>query len=163
MVLHWTLTILNSMQGSDLKSIILRVPSLKNHFLGIFSIDTLPNSINRRTFLFSNTSVQTEVGEHWICICKADRGVEIFDSLGLDSNKKDLYSRYCKFKKTPELNINETAFQLATSSTCGLFVIYFVVQRFHNLDLGFKTLLNEIFSSSNALNEEIVKKFCDQL
>lgn len=151
------------MQGSDLQSIIFKVPSLKNHFLGIFSIDTLPKSIKRRTFLFSNTSLQNEIGEHWICICKGDRGVEIFDSLGLNSSKKDLYTQFCKFKKTSELKINETAFQLSTSSTCGLFVIYFAVQRFHNLDIGFKTLLKEIFTSCNILNEEIVKTFCAEL
>lgn len=151
------------MQGSDLKSIICKIPCLRNHFLGIFSIDTLPKSIKSRTFLFSNTSVHTDVGEHWICICKADRGVEIFDSLGLDSKKRDLYKQFCTFKKAAELKINETGFQLSTSSTCGLFAIYFAVQRFNNLELGFKTLLKEIFTSNNALNEEIVSNFCKDL
>lgn len=151
------------MQGSDLDTAIRNVPSLRNHFVGIFSIDTLPKSIKKRTFLFSNTALQNQIGEHWICICKTDHGVELFDSLGLDIIKKNLYSKYCKFRNVKELDINETAFQLSTSSTCGLFVIYFAAQRFHNLDIEFKTLLKDIFSSNNISNEEIVKTFCDDL
>ncbi len=151
------------MQGSDLETKVCNVPSLSNHFVGIFSIDTLPKSIKNRTFLFSNTALRNEVGEHWICICKTDHGVELFDSLGLDSNKQNIYSKYCKFRNVKELTINETQFQLSTSTTCGLFVIYFVMQRFHNLDIAFKTLLKDIFTSENALNEEIVKAFYEEL
>lgn len=150
------------MQGSDLTNFINKIPSIRDHFLGIYSIDTLPKSLKRRTFLFSNTAFQNEIGEHWICICKTDNKVEIFDSLGLDYSKQILFSKYCKFKTVKELTVNETSFQLPTSSTCGLFVIYFAIQRFHNLEIGFTTLLKEIFSENNSQNEVIVKEFLEK-
>lgn len=151
------------MQGSEIEAILLHLPTITNHFVGVFSIDTLPKNLKRRTFIICNTAEQSKPGEHWICICKTDFEIEVFDSLGIDLSKKNLLLRFCKFKNTKHLKINETPFQSSTTSTCGLFAIYFSIQRFHNLDLSFKTLLHEIFSKDILYNEEKVKTFVSNL
>lgn len=148
------------MQGSEIEAIICKVPTIYNHFKGIYSIDTLPKLLKKRSFIICNTAEQNKPGQHWICICKTDNEIELFDSLGIDSSKKNLLTKFCKFKNVRFLKVNETPFQSPSTSTCGLFVIYFAVQRFHNLDLGFNTLLQEIFSNSLIVNEENVKSFC---
>lgn len=148
------------MQGSEIEEILNHLPSIKNHFVGIFSIDTLPKLLKRRTFLICNTAKHNQLGEHWICICKTDVKIEIFDSLGINSDRKNLLLKYCKFKNAKDFKVNDTQFQLSSSSTCGLFVIYFSIQRFHNLDLSFSTLLGEIFSKNLTSNEDKVKRFC---
>ncbi len=151
------------MQGSEIKTIFTNVPLIKNHFKGIFSIDTLPKLLKKRTFLICNTAEHNKQGEHWFCICRTDSQIEVFDSLGINSNKRDLLLRFCKFKNTNGLIVNETQFQSSLTSTCGLFVIYFAIQRFHNLDMGFNTLLYEIFTKNLSNNEDIVKTFCTNL
>jgi hypothetical protein len=80
--------------------------------------------------------------------------------LGVDDTKKDLLKKFCKIKTKNKLKINETAVQSSTSTICGLFVLYFAIHRFHNADLGFNTLLNEIFSLDLSLNEQLVNEFC---
>lgn len=151
------------MQGSEIEAFIAKVPTISNHFKGIYSIDTLPKYLKKRTFLICNTAEHNKLGEHWICICKTDLEIEVFDSLGIDPAKKNMLQRFCKFRNVSSLKVNETPFQSSSTSTCGLFAIYFIVQRFHNLDLGFNTLLTEIFSKNLLSNEEKVKDFCENL
>ncbi len=151
------------MQSNELIDFIAKIPSLKNHFVGVFSIDTLPipSTLKNRKFLICNTAIKTEVGEHWFCVSKINHKIEVFDSLGVDVQKKALLSNFCKPKYATELKINVTPVQSKASTSCGLFVLYFVINRFYNADLGFKTLLNEIFSSDLDLNERLVMEFCE--
>ena len=46
---------------------------------------------------------------------------------------------------------------------CGAFVIYFLVERFFNLDLEYEELLNDIFTSNCKDNEQTVIKFLAEL
>ena len=88
--------------------------------------------------------------------------IELFDSLGIDEEKKSLITRFAKFNVN-EIIFNETQFQSNTSSTCGLFVLYFIFERFFNLDVTFEDLLIDIFDINLAKNEETVKDFCEQI
>jgi hypothetical protein len=148
------------MQSNELSDFIKKIPSLKNHFVGVFAIDLLPETIENRQFLFCNTAPHNEIGEHWFCLSKINNEIEVFDSLGVDDAKKDLLRKFCKIKTKSKLKINDTAVQSRTSTSCGLFVLYFAINRFHNADLGFNTLLNEIFSFDVSLNEQLVSEFC---
>jgi hypothetical protein len=62
-----------------------------------------------------------------------------------------------------ELIYNESQFQNIDSNTCGLFVLYFAIQRMHNLDLNFEEILEEIFDKDLLKNEQTVKTFCEQI
>jgi len=148
------------MQSHQLSEFIKKITSLNNHFVGVFSIDTLPATLENRKFLFCNTAPHDKIGEHWFCLSNIDNKIEVFDSLGVDDTKKDLLKKFCKIKTKNKLKINETAVQSSTSTICGLFVLYFAIHRFHNADLGFNTLLNEIFSLDLSLNEQLVNEFC---
>ena len=51
---------------------------------------------------------------------------------------------------------NETQVQLDTSSSCGLHVIYFIVNRFLSPLDSFEEVLNDIFTSDLNKNERLV-------
>lgn len=147
------------MQGTELKEFVSKFPSLKNHFLGVFSINTLPNTFKNRTFLFCNTAKDNEPGEHWICLANINNQPEVFDSLGVDKAKLNLIENHWKIKQIKSLKFNSSPVQHKSSISCGPFVLYFAIQRLHNIDLGFTTLLNEIFTDNIDLNEHQVKTF----
>ena len=151
------------MQSSEFNNYFNTFPHLKNHFIGVFSINTLPKSIKYRKFCICNTDVQSGNGKHWICFIRTDKNsIELFDSLGIDSEKKLLISKYCKFQ-VKEIIYNETQFQADFSDTCGLFVLYFLIERIFNLDLSFHDLLRDIFDEDVLKNEKKVIEFCDSV
>jgi hypothetical protein len=121
------------MQGSEFFEYIDKFPELKKHFAGIFSIDTLPKSLKYRTFCICNTDTQNGIGKHWICFLKSEKSnIECFDSLGISSEKKELLLKYCHFK-SKHINFNITQFQKSDSITCGLFCVYFIIERLRKI------------------------------
>jgi hypothetical protein len=153
--------IISKMQASEFEQYFEKYPFLKKHFLGIFAIDTLPKLIKYRQFCICNTDKSTESGQHWFCFVKnSNYELECFDSLGLTDKKKENLLKYCSFRYVKELKYNETSFQSEDSTTCGLFTVYFLIERMHNLDLTFNELLEEIFDEDKLKNELKVENFC---
>ena len=153
------------MQGFEFHEYFEQFPILKKHCAGIFAIDTLPKSIKFRHFYICNTDVSTGIGRHWFCLIQnSSSSIECFDSLGINDNKKNILEKYCRFKNICELEFNVTQFQESDSSTCGLFTLYFIIERMHNLDMTFDELLEEIFDPEDRRkNENNVKLFCEKI
>jgi hypothetical protein len=150
------------MQGSEFDGYLNHFPEFKHHFKGVFSIDTLPKYLGYRNFLICNTDVKSGNGKHWLCFFQTEKKIiEVFDSLGIDNNKKLLLSSNCKFKQ--ELIFNTTPFQDINTSSCGSFVIYFVIERLFNLDLDFEEVLELILTADVLKNEKTVSDFIKDL
>ena len=151
------------MQGIEFYNYLDKFPILKtNFFSGIRSINTLPCRLNYRHFIIVNFDESTARGSHWFLFYRSTKHqIECFDSLGLTDLKKDLIVKHCKF--TQEIIFNETQFQKLDSDTCGLFVIYFCIERSFNADLDFETFLELCFVENCEENELIVKKFCSDI
>ncbi len=104
------------------------------------------------TFLFS---VSTGEGKHWFVIIRtSEHLVEIFDSLGSSKNYIKDNIRY-----EGVFEYNTFPVQCQDSYYCGAFAIYFLVERYSNLDLEFEELLNDIFSPTCEENQQKVKEF----
>ena len=153
------------MQGLEITHFIDSFPNLKNHCKGVFAINTLPKTLKYRHFCICNTDFSDGSGIHWFCFLRNSKTtVECFDSLGICDQKREILMKHCAFRGVTEIIFNETQFQKNTSNTCGLFVIYFIFERMHNLDLSFETILSEIFDAADQqINEDQVKRFCDNL
>jgi hypothetical protein len=152
------------MQGSEFAQYFDKFPHLKKHFLGVFSIDTVPKTIKYRYFCISNTDISTEPGQHWIGFVRNSKyQIECFDSLGVTLEKKQKLLTFCAFNHVKELKFNESQFQSKDSNTCGQFTIYFLIERMHNLDLTFNQVLEEIFDDNQAENELKVEEFCNNV
>ena len=150
------------MIASDFANKLSSFPQIKKHFQGIFSADTLPKSIKKNHFIICNTDIFSGAGKHWYTVIKLQNdSLEYFDSLGVDDEKKAFIRNNFNQKGITKVKFNVTQVQASTSSTCGLFVLFFIVNRYHNKDLNFTELLNEMFVKSHSQNEEIVTSFCD--
>lgn len=147
------------MLGRDLINIVNTWPSLKNHFDGVFAINTIPKHLKKRHFLFLNTDLNTGDGIHWqVLLRNDDNALEYFDSLGLSQTKLQSFLIYCKIK-SKILKFNESPVQHQSSETCGLFCLYFIFLRLHNIDLSFDDVINEIFDKNEKINEVKVQDF----
>ena len=148
------------MISPDFANKLSQFPHVKKQFQGIFSADQLPKQIKKNHFIICNTDVRTGAGKHWYTVVKLEKDtLELFDSLGIDEQKKAFIESHFRLKGISKVKFNVTQVQASDTSTCGQFVLYFVINRLHNQDLNFTDLLNEIFEKSELRNEEAVTKF----
>ena len=148
------------MESPEFSEKLSNFPEIKKYFEGIFSADNLPKKIKKNCFIICNTDVSTGPGKHWYCIVKLSSTIlQCFDSLGIDNTKKNFIVSNLKQKGIEQIKFNVTQVQSSESDTCGLFVLYFLIQRYHNKDLSFNELMNEIFVFSQSENEKLVNTF----
>ena len=150
------------MQGADFQQYIDKFPCLKPFYRGTFSVDSLPRRLNYRNFLIFNSDFKSGSGLHWLALYRSsETHIELFDSLSLNDEKKNLISSYFKFKQ--DIIFNETPFQLPDSISCGLFVVYYLIERSFNLDLDFLHFLELSFDENCETNERTVATFCTDI
>lgn len=148
------------MQSSELSDIVHKFESIKSNFSGVFSLNRIPKRLKIKSFLIANTQDDSKPGQHWFAIIKVSPfNYEYFDSLGVTNEKLQNLNALHIFPLHSSVKFNETAVQSKTSDTCGLFVLYFLIQRMHNFDLSFNELLDEIFDIDCEKNENTVKLF----
>jgi hypothetical protein len=148
------------MQASEFSDYFEDFIGLKQHFKGILSLDQIPTRLSYKNFFICNTAKSTEIGEHWFVIFKSQRNcLELFDSLGVTEEKENAIVQNIRIN-TKFLTFNQTQFQSNDSISCGKFCIYFLIHRFHNLDLDFEEFLDEFFGPDTEVNENKVNKFC---
>ena len=148
------------MESPEFSEKLSNFPEIKKYFEGIFSADNLPKKIKKNCFIICNTDVSTGPGKHWYCIAKLSSTIlQCFDSLGIDNTKKNFILSNLRQKGIEQIKFNVTQVQSSESDTCGLFVLYFLIQRYHNKDLSFNELMNEIFVFSQTENEKLVNSF----
>ena len=124
-------------------------------FGGVYSIDTLPQSISiYPVFIIVNTHTHNLPGEHWKAIfIKEDRTGEVFDSLALTLNN---FTLNWLNKFTRKWKTNLLPYQHPLSATCGAFVIYFILKRLNHDSLE---SLNKTLSSNPLRNERMIRSF----
>ena len=148
------------MNSAEFLQKLSNFPDIIKHFAGTFSADNLPQKIKKNCFIICNTDLTTGPGKHWYCIVKSSTSVlECFDSLGIDYGKKIFLTSKLRQKGISQIKFNVTQVQSSNSDTCGFFVLYFLIQRYHNKDLSFNELMNEIFVLSQTENEKLVNNF----
>jgi hypothetical protein len=148
--------------SSDFKTYFDRLPIIAKHFHSVVALDEFPSSLPVRQFIVVNRSIRLHRGSHWLLIFRSHLDtVEIFNSLGF-TNLDDIRP-YLKFNFKAHLSYNNTAVQLSTTSSCGLYCIYFAVFRILNLDQPFDEVLDEIFCNDLHTNENKVAQFCQHL
>lgn len=131
----------------------------KKYFGGIFAIDNLPKKIYDKHFIIVNTDISEGPGKHWFTLVRLKNTIEYFDSLGVDKQKQDFICSHFNITGISYVALNKTQLQPLTSSLCGEYVLFYLFERYHNLDLDFDELLNQIFSENFMQNDETVIKF----
>lgn len=133
----------------------------KKYFEGIFAADTVPKKLPNKHFLIVNTDVSSGSGKHWFAIVRINNLIECFDSLGLKEEQKHFLCSHFNIKGISHVTYNVTQLQPTTSILCGQFVLYFLFERYYNLDMSFDDLLNESFSNNTNQNENTIQEFIE--
>ena len=81
----------------------------------------------------------------------------MYDSLGITERKKRLLQKYVP--KEFAITFNSKRFQDINSTTCGKFILFYLINRFHNQDLPFQEVLNFLFKADSLKNEKKVENF----
>ncbi len=124
-------------------------------FKGIHPIDKLPAFISSYPFIIIvNTHTHNLNGEHWIAIfIDKNKNGELFDSLALPVSNHII--RWMN-KFTRKWLTNGTAYQYSMSTSCGAFVLFYVLKRLFFKD--FLSLKKE-FALQPYANERIVLNY----
>ena len=102
------------MEGFEFQIYFQHVPLILPHFLGVYSIDTMPRRMPVPSFYITNLSKAETAGTHWIAVTKPRKGhLEIFDSLGFRS---DLILPFLNMREKIQLEYNVTQLQLYAHS-----------------------------------------------
>ena len=130
-----------------------------NAFDNVYSVDTLPSAIKHYPiFIVLNTHPHNLKGQHWkVIFIQKDRRGELFDSLALPPN---IPTQQWLRKHTRQWKTNARAFQHPLSSTCGAFVLYFILNR---LNVRRFETLTQKFSSNCHVNEKMICEFYNTL
>ena len=86
-----------------------------------------------------------------------DGALEIFDSLGINEQKEQLYLKYLPYQEIFQANV--TPLQRSDSDTCGSFVAFFIVNRFFEAELSFTEFLQIFFNKNTDKNEHSIEHF----
>jgi len=146
------------MLSTQISSKIEHFP-FKKYFSGIFAIDKIPRVLKNYHFIVVNTDISSGPGKHWFCIVRLHNVIEIFDSLGLPDVNKQLFISHFNVRGISYISFNHTRLQPLTSSLCGEYVLNFLFERYHNLDLTFDDLVNECYSDQTKVNEDAIVLF----
>lgn len=147
------------LSGTELQRKIYRNASNETlqAFHGVFAIDKLPFAVPHYPFfMIVNTQSHNLPGEHWIAVfIDANKRGEVFDSFALPLTQS-LIRWMNGF--TRSFTKNHLTYQHELSSTCGAFVLFYVLHRLHD-----PMCMTRIFSSSVLLNDSIVRNYYQSL
>lgn len=120
----------------DLELFVHKFASKKTQaaFLGVFSINQLPTKLPQLPILFIiNTNTSNLPGQHWkaIYVSKSREG-EVFDSL---ASPVSLILNLWMNEFTRKWTVSTTILQNPLSSSCGAYVLYYVMSRLNHSSL----------------------------
>ena len=128
-------------------------------FYGVCPLDELPSFVSHYPiFIIVNTQSHNLAGEHWKCIfIDKHRNGELFDSLAEPPNVV-LIQWMNRF--TRKWKRNRKVYQRKDSTTCGAFVLYYILNR---LDFSSLNSFSQCFTPSMNRNECLVRQFYSKL
>jgi hypothetical protein len=122
-------------------------------FIGIYSIDGLPDIVSDGSVMICNTDPEHLPGRHWIALYVNERdGGEYFDSFG----QEPLRPFVDYMNKRGRWTFSERQIQSVASSFCGQYCIYYTKLRCSGVDLS--RIINT-FTRDTGYNDLIVHKF----
>lgn len=148
------------MLSVQIDKILKRDPMTRNTYIGCFAADQIPKITTNFPHCFcANTSLATEIGEHWIAIfVPAKRSVEYYDSFGQWPPANKEIGNYLSKFSTIKYNISKI--QSEKSMVCGKHVIYFLHMRCKGIP--FEQILERL-KFGNTKPDVLVRNFMDSL
>lgn len=149
------------MNNREITRVLAQHPTARRVFRGVYPRDRLPRhrlSKNHHHAFVINTAPAGHRGEHWVGVWldARTRIAEYFDSYGLPPRHHDIQDfllKNCTYYK-----YNDHVLQDALSSTCGLYVMYFIIRKSYGDSLP--RALSIFSANSPATNDrKVIQKF----
>ena len=118
----------------------------------LLQIFTCSDSFRYQKF-FTAHLLNKDIAIKQVEICK----LHTLDSLEVNESKEELLRKYIPESFSIVYNVKQ--FQPKTSSSCGLFSIYYLIHKFYNNDSCLQEILAKIFSDDIEQNEKRVLEF----
>lgn len=113
-----------ALSNEQLKCMIRCDPQMRKNIVGVFPADHI-TKLSDGQGLILNTKPHGHEGQHWIAVYNDGNRVEVFDSLGVFSDKGqiDFYTL------SNNLYFNQTSIQCIDSLVCGHYCIFYLFLR----------------------------------
>lgn len=144
------------MNTAEITKVLLSDIYARRVFCGVFPRDKLPRRIKsyRPCAFVINTDDSAGPGEHWVGVFYDGLGkCEYFDSFGVPPLHRDIES-FLMRNSLFNYRYNYRMLQHATSSTCGLYVIYYILIKSRGGSLF--RVLRPFYSYNTQTNDQIV-------
>jgi len=141
------------LSGEDIHAKLKNVPC----YQGTFAKNKLPEVKSLPAAFVINTDDDDQPGTHWIGIfIDRDRNGMYFDSFGL----APLYKEFINFlnKSTHGWCYNAVTLQHFSSSTCGLYCIFFIKALCKGIDIS---IFQRCFLCNPRLNDVIIQNYTE--
>jgi hypothetical protein len=146
------------MNTSQLIQVMDQDMKSRNKFCGVYASDLLPSKIDRFPCgLIVNTDPHTEKGTHWASMYfSSNESGEFFDSYGKPPGFYNKNFEQFLNKHSTSWIYNRRCLQSITSSTCGQFCLYFIINRNHGKSLP---MIVNSFNNNTSINDHRVRLF----
>ncbi len=147
------------MDNFEIELLCRSIKELKDHFLGVFPSDKIPDrkNIHGKKFCIANLDPSYKDGSHWVALIFSDNGKDIFfDSYGELPTTSIIKHLKNGFKS------NKIQLQHPLSTACGQWCIFFCCAHFSDHSLQ---CISEHFSQQSDLlvNDYLVNKFVNDI
>ena len=150
------------LSDTELKRLIKRFASAdaKKAFIGVFAIDELPKSIpHLPVMLVVNTDSKNLPGKHWnVVFISPKRHGEVFDSLSLPISIHLM--KWLNNFTHGNWKQNKKSIQHPLSSICGVYELYFILNR---LKCKKMESITKEFGSTSSVNDKKMLQFWSSL
>lgn len=144
----------------DLVNLASRNEKLRKTFLGVYSLNALPDRFPQiHVSLIVNSDTSNLAGQHWIAISiSLDKIGEVFDSFGRlpPARIQRWMNIHCRFWTYSKITV-----QSYTSTKCGAFCLFYLYHKVHGYSL--KQIVTKFSPLFPMLNDYIVQVFIDNI
>ena len=155
--------LISTMNAGQMRRVIADDLYLSSRVTGIYAVNTLPEfGLCPGHGIIANTDVWGSEGTHWIAIFRdpKDGHVEFFDSFGRRPENYDIGFKNFLTLNCTSITYNSRSLQDKYSSTCALYVLYYLFYRTRGQSMSD---IVSCFSASSIINEALVNHFADGL
>ena len=146
------------MDTLDLKNFIVKIPAMRKNFKGVFTTDELVklkgNKDQKPAIIIYTDKFKTDNIGHWVCVFLGEIP-EFYDPLGHDPSyySENIYNFL--LQNDDKYIYSSHITQGNESINCGLFVLYFLFFRCHNIP--YQSIVDS-FSTNYEKNDNIVER-----
>lgn len=136
------------MNNDEIENALRKNPFTQNHFVGVFSRNTLPKERHHGYYVV-NLDSEDQAGSHWVAFDIRNKGANMyFDSYGLGPPYKEFRKFLGKYSH------NRRQLQHPLSTTCGQWCMYFILRRCQGWNM--QAIVKPFYQKKQLINDHVL-------